>query len=63
MGQPLHLKEEKCIGEKHSKERITGLAIANVEGEKPRMFVIGKFAKHRCFKSVLDLPCRYRAKS
>ena len=57
----LHLKEEKCIGGKHSKERITGLAAANAEGEKLPMFVIGKSAKPRCFEGVLNLPCRYRA--
>lgn len=57
----LHLKSEKCIGGKHSKVRLTGLAAANAEGEKLPMFVIGKSVKPRCFKGVINLPCRYRA--
>ena len=37
-----HLKDERCVGGKHSKLRLTGLAAANAAGEKLPMFVIGK---------------------
>ena len=30
----LHLKDEKCTGGKHSKIRVTGLADANMNGDK-----------------------------
>ena len=30
----MHLKEEKCSGDKNSKIRLTGLAAANMSGEK-----------------------------
>lgn len=57
----LHLKSEKCVGGKHSKTRLTGMAAANAVGEKLPMFVIGKSAKPRCFAGVRNLPCRYRS--
>ena len=38
----LHLKDERCIGGKHSKLRLTGLAAANAAGEKLPMFAIDK---------------------
>ncbi|XP_068697244.1 tigger transposable element-derived protein 4-like [Montipora foliosa] len=57
----LHLKSEKCIGGKHNKVHLTGMAAANAEGEKLPMFVIGKADKPRCFTGVINLPCRYRA--
>ena len=57
----LHLKSEKCVGGKHSKVRLTGLAAANANGKKLPMFVIGKSAKPRCFKGIKHLPCRYRS--
>ena len=41
----LHLKGEKCSGGKNSKIRLTGLAAANMCGEKIPMFVIGKSQK------------------
>ena len=59
----LHLKGEKCSGGKHSKIRLTGLAAANMTGEKLPMFVIGKSKKPRCFKHITCLPCRYRGQS
>ena len=52
----LHLKSEKCIGGKHNKVRLTGMADANAEGEKLPMFVIGKSVKPRCFTGVINLP-------
>ena len=57
----LHLKEEKCYGGKNSKIRLTGLAAANMIGEKLPMFVIGKSQKPRCFKHIKSLPYRYCA--
>ena len=41
----LHLKDEKCIGGKFSKVRLTGLAAANANGEKLPMFIFGKVSK------------------
>ena len=57
----LHLKDEKCIGGKFSKVRLTGLAAANANGEKLPMFIIGKSKSPRCFKNLKQLPCRYRS--
>ena len=57
----LNLKGEKCSGGKSSKIRLTGLAAANMIGEKLPMFVIGKSQKPRCFKHIKSLPCRSRA--
>ena len=57
----LNLKGQKCSGGKNSKIRMTGLAAANMIGEKFPMFVIGKSQKPRCFKHIKSLPCRYRA--
>ena len=56
----LHLKDEKCIGGKFSKVRLTGLAAANANGEKLPMFIIGKSKSPRCLKNLKQLPCRYR---
>ena len=56
----LHLKDEKCIGGKFSKVRLTGLAAANANGEKLPMFIIGKSKSPRCFKNLEQLPCRHR---
>jgi len=57
-------KDEKCIGGKLSKERLTILACANADGsEKLPLLVIGKSKKPRCFKHVKTLPaaCKYDA--
>lgn len=53
----LHLKSEKCVGGKHSKIWLTGMAAANALGKKLPMFVIGKLAKARCFSGVRNIPC------
>ena len=52
-----HLKSDKCPGGKHSKIRITGLAVADPVGEKLPIFVIGKSKNPRCFKNVRPLSC------
>ena len=59
----LHLKDERCVGGKHSKLRLTGLAAANAAGEKLPMFVIGKSKFPQCFKNIKHLPCRYRSRN
>ena len=56
----LHLKNESCVGGKHSNLRLTGLAAANADGEKLPLFVIGKSKKPRSFKHIKHLPRRYR---
>ena len=55
----IHLKDENCVGGKHSKLRLTGLTAANAVGENLPLFVIGKSKKRRCFKHIK--PCRYRS--
>lgn len=54
----LHLKSEKCVGGKHSKIRLTGMAAANALGKELPMFVIGKLAKPLCSSGVRNIPCR-----
>ena len=56
----LNLRSEACVGGKHSKIRLTGMAAVNVTGDKLSMFIIGKSKSPRCFKGVKHLPCRYR---
>ena len=56
----LNLKGEKCSRGKKSKIRFTGLAAANMSGEKFPMFVIGKSESPRCFKGIKPTPCCYR---
>ena len=56
----LNLRSEACVGGKHSKIRLTGIAAANAMGDKLSMFVIGRSKSPRCFKGVKHLPCRYR---
>ena len=57
----LHTKGQKCSGGKYKKVRLTGTAAASAAGEKLPIFVIGKPAKSRCFKNVINLPCCYRS--
>ena len=55
-------KGDKCHGGKKSKERITLMVGANMDGsEKLPLLAIGKFAKPRCFKGVHSLPVAYEA--
>ncbi|XP_065654846.1 tigger transposable element-derived protein 4-like [Hydra vulgaris] len=56
----LHLKNEKCIGGKHSQVHLTGMAAGNVKGERLSLFVVGKLKSPRCFKDVKNIPCRFR---
>ena len=57
----LHCKGERCSIGKYSKMRLTGSVVSNTMGENIPMFVIGKFAKPRCFSGRKSFPCRYRA--
>ena len=49
-----------CSGGKLSKIDITGLAVANVVGDKLPMFVIEKAKTPRSFKGVKFLPHQYK---
>jgi hypothetical protein len=53
---------KKCKTGKKSKERITVLVCANMNGsEKLKLVVIGKSQNPRCFKNIKKLPVIYRA--
>ena len=56
-------KNEKCAGGKLSKERLTALVTASINGEKLSPLAIGKSANPRCFKNVKNLPVPYEANS
>ena len=56
------VKGDKCHGGKKSKECITLLVGANMDGsEKLPLLVIGKYANPRCFKGVQSLPAAYES--
>lgn len=58
----LNFQSEKCHGGKHSKQRVTLLLAANMDGsEKLKPLIIGKSAKPRCFKGVESFPVDYKA--
>ena len=58
----LAFKGEKCSGGKHSKDRITLLVGANMDGtEKLPLLMIGKSRNPRCFKNVKTKPIEYRS--
>lgn len=58
----LTLKNERCSGGKLSKERVTLLVGANMDGsEKLPLLMIGKSANPRCFKNVKSKPLQYEA--
>ncbi|GBM17265.1 Tigger transposable element-derived protein 4 [Araneus ventricosus] len=60
----LCFKGEKCVGLKKSKERLTVLLAANMDGsEKIIPLVIGKFLKPRCMKNCKSLSLFYDANS
>lgn len=55
-------QHDDCNDGKRSKERVTVLLGANMDGsEKLELFMIGKSAKPRCFKGVKSLPVEYSA--
>lgn len=58
--QTLCRKGERCTGGKLSKERLTVMVCANMDGShKPELFVVGKSKRPRCFKGVRTLPVAY----
>lgn len=60
----LTFKKEKCHGGKHSKERVTCLFAANMDGsEKLKIVLIGKSEKPRCFRGIKWLPVQYLSNS
>lgn len=53
-------KNDSCKNGKHSKERLTIMFCANMDGsEKIKPLVIGKSKKPRCFKNIKSLPVNY----
>lgn len=60
----LSFKNEKCSGGKNSKQRVTLLFGANMDGsEKLPLLMIGRYANPRCFKNVQTKPIEYLANS
>lgn len=60
----LTYKGDTCAGGKRSKERVTVLVAANMDGtEKLPLLIIGKALKPRCFKNIRTLPAEYTANS
>lgn len=58
----LAFKDDKCHGGKLSKERVTLLVGANMNGtEKLPLLMIGKAANPRCFKNVKTKPVPYES--
>lgn len=56
----LKFKGEKCSGGKLSKDRITVMVAANMNGTiKKKLLIIGKSKNPRCFKNVRSLPVDY----
>ncbi|XP_025203182.1 tigger transposable element-derived protein 3-like [Melanaphis sacchari] len=52
-------KNEKTRGTITSKERLTILCCASMDGEKRKLLAIGKSKDPRCFKGVKNLPVDY----
>ncbi|KAM7310737.1 tigger transposable element-derived protein 6-like [Ixodes scapularis] len=53
-------KDDKCLGTKTSKERVTVLLCANMDGsDKRKLLVIGKPNKPRGFAAMFSLPVTY----
>lgn len=58
----LTFKNQKCHGGKHSKQRVTLMIAANMDGsEKLKLLLIGKSNRPRCFRGVKWLPLDYKA--
>lgn len=56
----LSFKNEKCVGGKKCKERITVMVGCNMTGtEKIKLLVIGKSKNPRCFKGLKTLEIDY----
>lgn len=58
----LTFKNQKCHGEKNSKQRVTLMIGTNMNGsEKLKLLLIGKSSEPRCFRGIKWLPLDYRA--
>jgi len=58
----LTFKSKKCHGGKNSKERITVMLAANMDGsQKIKPLIIGKFVNPRCFKNFKSFPLMHRS--
>ena len=56
----LAFKNEKCSCGKISKQRVTLLFGANMDGsEKLLLLMIGRYANPRCFKNIKTKPIEY----
>lgn len=57
-----NFKGDKCFGGKNSKERVTVLVGANMDGsEKLPLLLIGKSARPHCFRHVKTTPIQYKS--
>ncbi|XP_050339622.1 tigger transposable element-derived protein 4-like [Bactrocera neohumeralis] len=62
--ETLTFKNQKCYGGKNSKQQVTLMLAANMDGsEKFKILLIGKSAKPRCFRGIKWLPVHYKANS
>ncbi|XP_014451818.1 tigger transposable element-derived protein 4 [Alligator mississippiensis] len=58
----LAFRDKRCIDGEHSKQRLTILLMANMDGsDKRKPLVIGKSKNPCCFKNVKSLPVYYTA--
>ena len=58
----LQMKGETCHGGNKSKDRLTIMVTAKMDGtEKLKLLVIGKFQNPRCFKGIKSLPVTYKS--
>jgi len=61
LSRTLQTKDETCHGGKQSKDRLTVMVTANMDGtEKLKLLVIGKFQNPKCFKGIKSLPATYK---
>nr|CAI5857987.1 unnamed protein product [Callosobruchus analis] len=57
------LKEDRCVGKKTPKQRLTILFCANMEGDKENPLIIGKSKNPRCFEGshINKLPLEWES--
>ena len=52
-------KKKSHRGFKTAKDRVTVLVTCNMNGDKEKLLLIGKFKSPRCFKRIENLPITY----
>ena len=52
-------KKKSHWGFKTAKDRVTVLVTCNINGDKEKLLLIGKFKSSRCFKRIENLPITY----